>query len=267
MQLRVYLLRPRLAGGVPGRRAREPRARRGAGVGAGAARRAGRRVPLRGGGRRPTARTSSARRGRRRFSRCAGRTRSRPTASSRCSPPPTRSRSAARWRSALAAFRQAFAGGRDLGERDTRADRRRRVRDASGRRGQGRRAARHAAAARRRRAPRRARRACATVPAVGDAAEDGDRDRALPVVKANRAFELKVHRGGRGPALLARPATSTTSRCSRSTPARSRCSGTRRQPRPGASRARCSADLAQLDAEEFLAKLAALGPDQLAVRR
>ena len=50
--------------------------------------------------------------------RCAGPSRSRPTASGRCSWRPTRSRSAARVAFSLAAFRQAFAGGRDLSERD-----------------------------------------------------------------------------------------------------------------------------------------------------
>ena len=79
----------------------------------------------------------------------------------------------------LAAFRQAFAGGRDLGDRDTRADRRRRLRDAPGRGDQGRRAAARSAA-RLRRGDRRAPRAAGVldVPAVrvGDRVFHGDRE-------------------------------------------------------------------------------------------
>ena len=73
-------------------------------------------------------------------------------------------------------------------------------------------------------------------------------------MKANRAYELIVRKSGRGPALLRGRGAPTTSRSSRSPPARSCCSGTRSRARPGGSRARCAPTSPQLDADEFLAK-------------
>ena len=73
-------------------------------------------------------------------------------------------------------------------------------------------------------------------------------------VKANRAYELIVRRERPRSGAAARRAAPTTSRSSRSTPARSCCSGTP-QPRQTGRLARAlRADLAQLDADEFLAK-------------
>ena len=78
-----------------------------------------RRLPLRRGARhRARGRRARARR-RAGCSRCAGPTRSRSTATSRCSPRRTPSRSGARSPFSLAAFRQAFAGGRALDDATT----------------------------------------------------------------------------------------------------------------------------------------------------
>ena len=141
-----------------------------------------------------------------------------------------------------------------------RADRRRRVRDAPDGGDQGRRAATRSARAPAggdRRAP--APPACSRCPpsrsatASSTATASSRRPRRCsregqPRVRADRAP------GGRGPGLLRGAERPTTSRSSRSTPARSCCSGTRARARPGGSRAALRADLAQLDADEFIAK-------------
>ena len=218
----------------------DPRARRGAGVGAGEL--AGARAtsgrsgaPRRS---RRTARTSSARRRRRACRRCAGPSRSRPTAEWAMLVATYAKQIGRAVAFSLAAFRQAFAGGRDLGERDNvliaaaacemhplAVD-------------EGRRPARHARAARRPRPPRRARPACATCPpsvtAAGDVIE-GARHEGQPRVRADRP-----PRRPRACAAALGRTSSTTSRWSRSTPARSCCSGTPRRSRPAASRARSS---------------------------
>ena len=160
----------------------------------------------------------------------------------------------------LAAFRQAFAGGRDLGERDSvliaaaacemhptalikgaglgSIARATGGGDRGG--GRGRRARRPRRRDRRPRLPRRPR------------AREG---RGGARVKANREYELSVRKAGRGPALLRGPGgRPTTSRCSRSPRARSRCSGTPSPRTTGRLARALRADLASLEAAEFLAK-------------
>ena len=111
-------LRPGVARGVPRRRAREPRCSarcpewvpvRLGEVGAVPLRRGGRRLPR---GRRARGRARSGCR------RCAGPTRSRPTASGRCWPRPTRSRSAAPSRSASPPSARRSRPGATSSERD-----------------------------------------------------------------------------------------------------------------------------------------------------
>ena len=146
----------------------------------------------------------------------------------------------------LAAFRQAFAGGRDLGERDTvllaaAACEMHPVAVVKGAELRGTRERLAAATAEARAAGVR------EVPAVVTA--DG-RVLEVPVrMKANRAFELKVHRGGRGPALLRSPGRGRPHRGARDRHRRDRAvlghvaepdgqAGARAQGRPRAARRR-----------------------------
>ena len=135
------LLRPREPARLPGGRAgaagvRGRAASRSSGVPSAPPRcpaaRPSRRRAAQHGGARSSARRSSAAPPSSACSRCAGPTRSRSTARSRCASPPTRSRSAATVPFAQAAFRQAFAGGRSLDDEDSVRDRGGGVRDASG---------------------------------------------------------------------------------------------------------------------------------------
>ena len=97
-----------------------------------------------------------------------------------------------------------------------------------------------------------ARRACATCrPSL---TADGERDRGARV-RANRAYELIVRRGGRGPALLRSAAEVDHVEVVEID------SGEvvlfwdmHAGARPAASRAPCAADLAGLDADEFYAR-------------
>ena len=160
----------------------------------------------------------------------------------------------------LAAFRQAFAAGRDLGDRDTvliaaaacemhpaavikgaelRSIRRRLDAATDGRGAAG----------------------VLDVPAVrvGDRVFHGDREleaaAAVLGVKANRAYELLVRQGGRGPALLRRPDRRRPRRGRRDRHRRGRAVlGHPARARPAGSRAALRADLAQLDADAFIAK-------------
>ena len=159
----------------------------------------------------------------------------------------------------MAAFRQAFAAGRDLGERDTVLIAAAAAEMHPAAVIKARRAARHARAARRRRPRRRARPACVDVPAlrVGDArVPRRPRARAAAAaggrVKANREYELIVRRGGRGPAALADPervdqveiveiATGEVALFWDTAPAQT-----------GRLSRALKADLAQLEAEEFM---------------
>ena len=251
------LLRPRVSAGLSRGRAREPRARRGARVGAGAARRA-RAVPLRRGGRRlPRGRRARAPRARA-CRRSCGPTRSRPTASGRCWSPTYAKQIGRAVAFSLAAFRQAFAAGRDLSERDNvliaaaacemhppavikgaelRGTRERleAATERGARRGRARRpGGRHRAAARSSRCRR-----------------EGQ-----PRVRADRP----PRRPRPGAAALARRG-STTSRSSRSTRARSCCSGTRRPAQTGRLSRALKADLAGLEADDFLARWRRYDPD------
>ena len=72
-------------------------------------------------------------------------------------------------------------------------------------------------------------------------------------MKANRAYELLVRRGGRGPALLRSSAETDDVEVVEIDSGEVCCSGTpRRADRPAVARA--EGDLAQLDAGEFLAR-------------
>ena len=138
----AYLAAERMLLGAAGRRGVDPGAR-----GRAAGRRVLRGVPLRGGARDRCREDVERRRGRAGCSRCAGPTRSRSTRRSRCAPRPTRKQIGRTVAFSLAAFRQAYAGGR-AARRRQRPDRGGGVRDAPARGAQGARAARGARGAR-----------------------------------------------------------------------------------------------------------------------
>ena len=160
----------------------------------------------------------------------------------------------------MAAFRQAFAAGRDLGDRDTVliAAAAAEMHPAAVIKGAGAARARGAAGRRRPRPPARPAsatcRRSASATGCSTATASWRRRRRWrgrregePRVRADRAAR-RPRPGARSPT----PTASTRSRSSRSPRARSCSSGTRRRRRPAASRARCKADLAQLEADEFL---------------
>ena len=159
----------------------------------------------------------------------------------------------------LAAFRQAFAGGRDLSDPDNVLIAAAACEMHPAAVIKGARLARSGAASTRR-PPRRAAAGVLDVPAVrvGERVFHGDREleaaAALRRLKANREYELSVRTAAAGRRCWPGPTPSTTSRSSRSPPARSRCSGTRSRRRRGGSRAGCAPTSPQLEADAFIAK-------------
>ena len=150
----------------------------------------------------------------------------------------------------LAAFRQAFAGGRDLGERDSVLIAAAACELHPAAVIKGAELARHARAARGRQRGRprgggrqRARR--------GDRRRRRDRG---PGVKANRAYELTVRRGGRGPALLANADRVDIVEVVEIDSGEVALFWDTTAAQTGRLARALKADLAQLDADEFIAR-------------
>ena len=161
----------------------------------------------------------------------------------------------------LAAFRQAFAGGRDLGERDNVliAAAACEMHPAALIKGAGARLDR--AAARATRPPTAAAAGVLDVPAIviDGRVFHGDREleRAAAVrgvMKANREYELSVRKAGRGPALLRGPGPDRPRRGDRDRHRRDRAVLGHGPAQTGRLARALRADLASLEADEFLAK-------------